>query len=501
MVNLFRKHQQGVLIGVTIVVIATFVWYWNGSRVGGAGFAGASRAATIYGHSVTDLDLQRLGRKFAVARMLGMDELLQSLVGAAQNQEQALENYVWNSYVFDHEADALQIFPTQEQMEDELQKIPGLQTDGKFDPAKLSAIVQDRLPAFGFTDSIIDELVRDAVRVRQTSDLIGSTVTITPSEAANRYDEQNEKMTITVMRLDVSSVMKGIAVSDADAQKVYDQNKGAYHTDEQRKVQVASFDLTPEQQKLEGRERTAALQALGDKAWNFARTVVDKGSNFTGEAKKAGAALADSSLFSEAQPDPAFSKIPTLAQNAFKLTPDLPNSDVIEGINGYYVLHLEQTAPGVQLTFEQAKPKVIGQIQSERAGQMMPTIASQARTKLLDALKAGKPIDDAAKAAGLAAEDVQPFTLLDISRMDVPDLQTVVQTAITLGSKQLSDFAPTANGGLFVYMDSRQTPDEATTGLGVAMEQNEFNRQKKLAAFFEWLRIQREAARLEIVQR
>jgi len=62
MVNLFRKYQQGILIGVTIVVIPHFHRLLDGTRTGGAGFGGAPKVATIYGRSITDTDVQRISR-------------------------------------------------------------------------------------------------------------------------------------------------------------------------------------------------------------------------------------------------------------------------------------------------------------------------------------------------------------------------------------------------------------------------------------------------------
>jgi len=61
--------------------------------------------------------------------------------------------------------------------------------------------------------------------------------------------------------------------------------------------------------------------------------VVDKSADFAGEAKKAGADLKETGLFTEAQPDAALQKEESLAPAAFKLTPDAPNSDPDPGVN------------------------------------------------------------------------------------------------------------------------------------------------------------------------
>jgi len=501
MVNLIRKYQQPVLIGITILVIVTFIWFWNGSQAGRAGLAGANKVATIYGQAITDTDVKRLEGKFQIAEALGLTELLQSLVGTAQNQQDAVNNFITNSYVFDHEADALQVFPTDAEVQDELAKVPGFQTDGRFDPNKLTDFVQNKLPSLGFSDSVIDELVRDQVRVRKVMALIGASVELTPAELKNQFETENEKMEISVVRLNTSDVEKGIAVSDADAKKTYDQHKDTYRSEEQRKVTIASFEMTDAQKELKGKERTDVLQKLGNDAWTFAQAVVEKGSDFAGQAKKYGVQLGESALFTASHPDPGLTKITGLATNAFKLSREYPSSDVLEGKNGYYVLHLVDTVPSTQLSFDEAKAKVVAQIQKERAAQLMQTKAIDARNRIAAALKEGKSFSEAAIGAGLTAESIPSFTLTEASKLDVPDFQSIIQSAIALGSGQLSDFVPTESGGLMVYMQSRQAPDKDTAAIGESMVETQYARQKQVGAFLEWMRLRKDKARLQIMQR
>lgn len=501
MTSLLRKYQQPALIAVTVLILVTFIWFWNGNQGGRGALSGANKVASIYNQSVSDADVKADVRKFQIAEALGLQELVQAMAGTAQNQQEALENFVWNSYVFQHEADVLQVFPTDAEVQTEMATVPGFQTDGQFDPAKLTDFVQNKLPALGFSDSIIDELVRDQVRVRKVQELIGSTVAVTPSEMKSRYIEENEKMDLSVVRLDTSDVEKSIAVSDQDAKKAYDQHPENYRSDEQRKVAVASFELTEAQKALKGKDRTDALQKVGNDAWNFAQTVVDKSADFAAEAKKGGVKVSASAFFPQNAPDANLGDIPTLGTTTFKLSKDLPSSDVLEGQNGYYVVHLEDIQPSAQLTFDQSKAKIIADIQKDRAAQLMQTKATDARNQIVAGLKAGKSFADAAKAAGFSAETIPPFALRDVSKMDVPDAQTIVQSAISLGDHQLGEFVQTESGGLMVYLNGRQAPDQLTASLAEAAMKSQYVKQKEIGAFIEWLRLRKEAARLQIVQR
>jgi peptidyl-prolyl cis-trans isomerase D len=500
MVNLLRKYQQSILIAITIVIIVSFVLYWNGSQGGRASFGAAAKKASIYGQAVTDIDIQKQVRKFQLANMLGMDDLLQALVGGAQNQQEQYENFLWNSYVFDHEADALQIFPTDKQVQDALVNVPGFQTDGRFDPKKLQMVVTDRLPSLGFSDSVIDELVRQQVRVAKVRELIAAAVTVSPAELDFRFNVENEKMDVSVVRLNLSDVENGINVSDADAKNAYDQHKDSFRSQEQRKVAIAYFELSDADKKLTGKDRTAALEQSGSDAWTFAQSVVDKSADFSALATKAHATkLATTAFFTQAQPDPAFANIPSLADSAYKLSPDYPSSDVLEGENGYYVLHLQGTVPSRQLTFEESKPAIVAELRKEGAKQIMQTKANEVHDRILAALKAGKSFPDAAIASGHSAESVAPFALVDSSKVDVPDIQQIVESAVTLSPGQLSEFASTDAGGLFVYMNSRTPMEKVSASIQKIVAHEQLARLKQMEAFNEWLRIRKDLAHLQIV--
>ena len=498
MVNLIRKYQQPVLIGITILVIVTFIWFWNGSQAGRAGLAGATTVAKIYGQSITDAEIKKDVSKFEIARALGLNDLIRALAGAAENEQQALENFVFNSYVLNHESDALQIVPSDAEVEEELEHVPGLQTDGRLDPKKLQDFVHNVLPSRGFSDAVIDELVREQVKVKKIKGLIGSTLEVTPAELKNRYAEENEKMELQVVRVNASDLEKAIAVTDADAQKEYDAHKDAYRSDEKRQVSVASFELTDAQKALKGKERTDALQKLGNTAWDFAKAVVDKNADFAAQAKNSGVQVSLTAPFTANEPDPALGKIPTLAATAFKLSPDYPSSDVVEGQNGYYVLHLEKTEPSKQLSFAEAKAKVTEDIRKNRSAQLMQTTATQLHNQILLLMKTGKTFAEAAKSLGQTAETVPPFSLLEASKMDVPDSQSIIQAAVGLGSKQLSDFVQTATGGLMVYMNSRQAPDDNAALIGSFVMKSQYSQVKEMMAFVEWMRLRKAAAKLQI---
>ena len=500
MVHLLRKYQQSLLIAVTILVIVTFIWFWNGSQAGRAGLAGSNKVASIYGESVSDVDVQRGVRKFQVAAALGLNELVQGLAGNAQSQQQALENYIWNSYVFDHEADSLQVFPSDSEVQAELARVPAFQTDGRFDPAKLTEFVKNVLPSRGFNDAVIDDLLRQQVRLRKIKALIASTVDVTPAELQKRYMAENEKMEISVVRLNTSDIEKGVAITEDDIKKTYTAMKESFQSDEQREVSLASFELSDAQKKLKDKEHTDALQKVGADAGVLADAAADKTADFASLAKKQGVPLKITGFFTTSQPDPALADLPALTTAAFHLSSASPTSDIVEGPNGYYILHLVDARASRQLSLDEARPKIIAQLKKERASQLLQTRASEVRNGILAGLKAGKSFADAAKDAGASAEAIKPFSLLDISKLDVPDLQSIIQPSVALANGQLSDFVSTEAGGLLVYMKGREPIEKMAAAVGEEEAKEQFARQQQMVAFVEWMRLRKDAAHLQIVQ-
>ena len=421
------------MIVVTVLVIITFVWFWNGNQGGRMERSGTATAATIYGRRVSETDAQREARKFYVALELGLIDLVQDLAGFDRNQ--AIDNFVWNLMVLRREAEALQIFPTDEEVKNALLALRPLQTGGQFDPAKLNDLVQRSLAPRGFTDTVIDDLLRDELRLKKIKALVASGVELSPGEFRASYAQEHQKMEVSVLRFNTADFLAGMQISDDDAKKAFAQRGEQFKSDEKRKVKLVSFALNPDQQKLTGKERNTALETLANRANEFTQAMLDKNAKFDEVAAKSGLAVTTTAAFTENAPDPHLGKIPALTAAAFQLSKDDPNSDVVQGENGFYVLHLEEIVPSAPLKFEEAKPKLVEELKSERAAETLKLKAGEVRTKIEAALKAGKSFTEAATTAGQKAETLPPFSLAEPAKADVPDQQQIMERAALRGCR------------------------------------------------------------------
>jgi len=502
MINIFRKYQQGLMIGITILVIISFVWFYNRTSMDKLANS-QDTIAKIYGRGVSEVEVQRYARKLQLSADLGLFDLLQHLAGSTR--ERMYEDFVWNMMVLEHEADANQILPTDEAVAAEIKTLAPFQTQGQFDPEKYANFIQDKLSPKGFTEQQLEDVVRDELKLRKFKEIIGSTVAAAPSEVRVAFDTQYQTNELSLIRLDQASIAAGIQVSDEDVRKAYDQRKDSLKSEETRKVKFVTFALPSSDKSLTGKERTEALQKLANRATEFTQAMLAKDANFDAVAAQFNLTVDQTGEFSQAKPDAKLSGNPTVVAEAFRLTPNDPNSDAVQTQSGFYVLHLENVNPARLLTFEEVSATLKEALKNERAREALALKGNDIHNKIEAAMKAGKSFADAAKDAGVKVENFPTFSLADLSEklsdlLKKAESTPIIQKSMELSVGQLSELVPVQDGGVLVYVDKR-TPvsDDKFEKEKDSLTQN-FTRSKQTLAFREWLRMRRDAAKIEAVR-
>ncbi len=99
----------------------------------------------------------------------------------------------------------------------------------------------------------------------------------------------------------------------------------------------------------------------------------------------------------------------------------------------------------------------------------------------------------------MKVEKLPPFSAADQSRQEQPETSTIKGRASEMKEGELSEFVPTATGGLLVHLDKRLPIDEADFAKEKAKLAEEIGRQKGGAIFMDWLRERRKAANVQPV--
>lgn len=523
MVHLLRRYQQQMMILVTILIIISFVAFYNSGRF--MDRTGGTNIGVIYGRPVTMNQAQKLVQKFEMldnyGPYLGMRDLLVSLASNASSEQGAKENFIWNLLVLKHEAEVLGIQPTEGEVEAAIQAMPMFQTRGSYDSNIFAAFVSTgihrpdgseiSLGRFGLQESDLEDLVMDDLRVKKIKAVLGSTTPPSAGEVRDAFLRMNQMLDASSIRLKLDDFLAAVQIPDEKLKESYEQKKGTLKTEEQRKVKYVAFILPTTDKPLGGAERVEALKDLQKKAEDFAVKMAEKDANFDKLAEspdfstftlpslpgtKFQAKVEETPAFPESKPPEAIAS-QDFASKAFALTKEQPNSDPASSPRGYYVMQLAEVTPPRPLTFDEAKASLLEDLKHEQAEETMKLKATEVRNKITADIKAGKSFAEAAQAVGVKPETFPPFSPVDAQRQrfaNLPDAAVVMQTARTLGEGELSPMIPTESGAVIVHLDKREPIDDAKFNAEKARMSEEVTDLNSVILFEEWIKRRRAAS-------
>ncbi|MBA3543480.1 MAG: peptidylprolyl isomerase [Chthoniobacterales bacterium] len=502
MITVMRKHHKVLMIIITVLVCISFSWYWNKTDFAQMGDATVGK---LYDRDVSQVEYQRNARLLRLASQLGMRDMVQDLTLGAQNENEAFERFSWNLMVMRHEADQLGIKPTTAEIAATVKSLPAFKGEKGFDLTAYTQFADHVLGSLGFSEAQIEELAGDQIRLDRVKKLLSAGVAIPEAEMRKGYEEAYAKMDVSVVRFRFDDFTKDVQPSDDEIAKYFEAQKDQLKTDEKRKVKVVEFNLTEEQKKLTGKPRIDVLQKLADQANDFTDALQAAGGDFDKASAKFNLKPKETGDFTQAAPDPLLAGTPTLVQAAFSLMKEAPNSEAVQTTDGFMVEHLVNIEPARPLTPEEARPKIVESLKKQGVRTMVAAKATEAAQKMRDAIQSGKTAEAAAAEAGLKAEKLPAFALVDTppgetpapkpdAKAEAPDIPYIKQAASKLEPKSVSDYVGTPQGGLLVVVEKRETlgPAEFEKARG-ALEKQALG-SKSQVVFYEWLREQRRAA-------
>jgi hypothetical protein len=442
-------------------------------------------------------------RLFTLAQMLGLS-FAQELMMRPMSETDAYVNFTFNRVVLDHEARELGIRPSPAEIATFVKTLRPFQGSAGFDINKYTEFSQTRLPALGFTEAQLEELVSDQLALNRLKDLLGAGLHVADSESMEYYEQAYGKLHVAVVRFREEDFQKEVKLSDQDIAKYYEAHKAELKTDEKRQVEFVAFALGEPEKKLAGKERVDVLQKLANRANDFVQALLEKDAKFSEVAAKFNVPVAATGEFTSAAPDPQLASTPQLTQYAFQLKQEEPVSDAIQGPEGFYVLHLLGMTAARPLTLEEAKPKIVDALTKERVRQLVSSKGTDVARVIREATKAGTPLDKALAQLGLQAERIPPFSVLENppakpedakdKKPDAPDLPAIKSAVRELSPGDSTEFVPTEKGGLVAVLEKRDPADPAGYAQAKANFEKNYLQNKRMVVFEEWLQDRRRAA-------
>lgn len=194
--------------------------------------------------------------------------------------------------------------------------------------------------------------------------------------------------------------------------------------------------------------RTAAY----DKMANFQTAAQNSGFDEAAEAK--GLEVISCRPFDRRGPVQYLGRDQELIDFAFDAKPGTI-SDVREGPNSYYVVHVIERLPAGTAPFEDVKSQVVVDLRNSRYLQMDRDTAQA----IYDMIQAGTSFDDAAKAKGVRLVDLEPFTRNGFVR-GIGRAPAAIGVAFSLKTPgEVSKPVDHRNGTVLFQLQSRTSPD------------------------------------------
>jgi hypothetical protein len=510
MITVMRKHHKWLMIVIAILAVP-FIFYFNKSDLSRTQHNDLGR---IYDRPVTNIEFQRSARLLTLGQMLGLT-VSQELMGRPMSETDAYVNFTFNRIVLEHEAQQLGIKPSSAEIAAHVKTLRPFQNEkSEFDIAKYTEFAQNRLPALGFTEAQVEEMVSDQLCLNRLKDLLGSGLNVADTESREYYEQAYGKNHVAVVRFREEDFQKDLKISDDEIAKYFEAHKAELKTDEKRKVEFVSFLLSDEEKKLTGKERIEALQKVANHANDFVQAALDKNAKFPEVAAKFNTPVLATGEFSATAPDPQLAANAQLTQYAFQLKQEEPVSDAIQGTDGFYVLHLLGVTPSRPLTLDEAKPKIVEKMSKERVHQLVSAKGTDVARIIREAAKAGTPLDKALAQSGLQAERIPPFSIVenptptpspapkpeDVAKdkkPDAPDLPMIKNAVRELNPGEASDFVSSTTGGLVAVLESREPADPAGYAQAKTNFEKNYLQSKRMLVFDEWLQDRRKAAGLQ----
>jgi peptidyl-prolyl cis-trans isomerase D len=485
-----RKYAPWILAGVLVVLLPGFVLLFSPQ---GSVKQERSELPTIAGKPVNQAEFQR-------ARNIVMAQVIISTGRQPPRSvqfEDELNIEAVQHLLLTRKAKEFGIRVTDDEVIQQLRAQPVfLNEQRQFDPDRYQRYTI-HLNNLGISEMQFEEVLRQQMVLARLRALVGTAAKVTPTELKLNYTPLHEEATIDYVEFDMANHKEPVEIKEDEARAYYEQKKEAFRKPAQVKVRYVYFTLADARKSItvsddevaEYYERNKdkyvdagkkpepladiedevkqdlldlrAERLAGDRATGFSvKLVHEPGTarpDFAKIAAESGVTPKETDFFSLRATVPGIDAGPQLNQAAFALSPDVPFSDPVRGENGYYVLEYIASHPSEIPPFDEIKQQVIDRLKQQRAYEATVKQGRELAGKVKQAVAGGKSFADACAPLGLKAKSSKPFTAMD-EAPDLPAAKTVQEATLGMATNSVSEFIPTAKGGLFFHLKERRPP-------------------------------------------
>jgi peptidyl-prolyl cis-trans isomerase D len=486
-----RKHAKWIMAGILVVLVPSFIAMF-----------------TMTGNSTRETDLPKINGKpvNATEYNTAYNSVLAQYVVSAGKEPPRTQEFRDNSkqeavirLVLLRKAKQMGISVPDNELLQEIRNQPYFLNEAKqFDPERYQRFIIF-LNGFGISEPQFEQIMREQLTMAHLELVIGSAVKVTPQEIDLTYQPLHERVWIDLVDFDADSNNAPVTVTEDEARTFFDRNKESYRTPKQVRVRYAYFAISNTEaavkltdadvadfyerskDKYAGTNGVAPLldtvkntvkadllkmradRLAQDRATELTVKLVQEpgqaAPDFAKLCAAAGVVPVETAFFSLSGKVPGIDQSGTaFNQAAFALAPDALYSDPVAGERGYYVLDYLASKPSEIPAFDEVKAAVIDELKREKLYDLTVKQAQDDAAKVKKAVAAGKTFAAACHELGLTIQSRGPITLSD-EKSDLPAAGHIPQAALSMETNTVSEFIPTANGGLFFCLKTRKPAD------------------------------------------
>jgi peptidyl-prolyl cis-trans isomerase D len=304
-------------------------------------------------------------------------------------------------------------------------------------------------------------------------------VTVADADVVAEYKKRNEKVKLAVVTFPADKFREGLAATDAEVAKHFEDRKESYRIGEKRKVRYLTIDQeglrqkatvtgqqiersyndniqqysTPEQVrashillKTEGKDDAAVKKQAEDLL-----AQIKKGANFEELAKKhsedeaSAAKGGDLDFFNKGAMVPEFDKV------AFTLPPGQMTQELVKTTYGYHIIKVTDKRAASQKSLAEVRAQIEDQLKWEQAQSAAQKLSDQVASEL----KKPADFETVARARGLQTGESALFAQ-DEPITGIGMAPGVAQQAFQLKDGEISEPIRTPQGYAFITVTGRQ---------------------------------------------
>lgn len=243
MISKFHRLIQSRVLwaGFLIVIVFSFVIWGTQMPSQSRAAAEANAAGKMNGKIVSRDEFRQAYFNSYMSAVLAVGRPF-TITGEMDEQ---LRVSAWRRLISLKEAARLGLAAGDDEVLATIQGHSGFSADGRFNPARYTAFVQNFLAPLGFTEVQFEEHVREEIALQKLNYMVQQTVLVAPYEINRTFRSLSDVFSVQYVALSESNFADEVSISKEDAYSFFLADPQAFKIPDQVKVQFVSIPAAP----------------------------------------------------------------------------------------------------------------------------------------------------------------------------------------------------------------------------------------------------------------